>query len=583
MEKSFKNYYIEGLKNSYKTLYRRKRNLFKFYICFFIYILSIPLFILKPVINLGIFRLGNQINDDNDIDLTSLTKSCDNPKNYFTTLFAGLIKILIILGIIIFWLVIAGVLAGIGLIILRFSGKNDYSIVLLFATPAQLVLLIYLIMIPIMYVEIGYIVNSNNDINASNALNISFNAYKKEGKKERFLIILVNCLILVGYLAIFGVIAALPIIINGYDQINLGITLLIVVLAFIPYSMLAPLFALGTISSITLLNDDVVKDTLTDVVSVTNVKFHLPKKDLEELTTEEKLTYIFDKADDLKPTIKDLRILDSLDIVDGDGNVTNNDAIEEKPVAIEKEPIKEDITEESKVLENNFIEETVKQEDTEVSWSDEPVEEKDEVIENTNKEVIEEIENENKVEDEKQDDIVSDPIMEEPDQLEEEKIEVVSEIENNNELVDEEDFNLTDDESIDIKDIDGKEESIDEVEKAEEMVLEETAEEVSEDSPVALEETPKETPVFEEIKVEEPIEPEENKEENSIDEPIEVIEEKEIEPVEENEEIVEENNSNIEEEPKNGKEDFDLDLFDENELKEEEDIDLEEFLKKGDE
>ena len=267
MEKSFKNYYLEGLKNSYKTIYKKKRNLFKFYICFFIYILSIPLFILKPVINLGIFRLGNQINDDNDIDITSLTKACDNPKNYFTTLFAGLIKILIIIGIILFWVVIAGVSAGIGLIIMKFTGKNDYSIVLLFATPALLVLLIYLIMIPIVYVEIGYIVNSNNDINASNALNISFNAYKKEGKKARFLIMFVNCFILVSYLAIFGVVAALPIIINGYSSINLGITLLIVVLVLIPYSMLAPLFVLGTISSLTLLNDDVVKyfDLLSDI------------------------------------------------------------------------------------------------------------------------------------------------------------------------------------------------------------------------------------------------------------------------------------------------------------------------------
>ena len=569
MEKSFKNYYIEGLKNSYKTLYKRKRNLFKFYICFFIYILSIPLFILKPVINLGIFRLGNQINDDNDIDLTSLTKSCDNPKNYFTTLFAGLIKILIILGIIIFWLAIAGVSAGIGLIIMKFTGKNDYSIVLLFATPALLVLLIYLIMIPIMYVEIGYIVNSNNDINASNALNISFNAYKKEGKKERFLIIFINCLILVGYLAIFGVISALPIIINGYDQISLGITLLIVVLAFIPYSMLAPLFTLGTISSITLLNDDVVKDTLTDVVSITNVKFHLPNKDIDDLTTEEKLAYIFDKADGLKPNIKDLRVLDSLDVVDGDdNNVTVDNDSEEIPISEEKETIKED----SKVLENNFMEETVKQEesDTEVSWTDEQVIEKDEVIEDTNQDVIEDLNNENIIEEE-QDDIVSNPIMEENEQLKEVIAEDSLEVEDNNELVDEQENNLTDDDSIEIEDIDENNDSVDEEEKSEEAVLEDSTEDVSVDSPVALEDTTEETPVVEE----EPIEPEGNNEDNSIDEQIEEKTDEIIENIDNSESV-------SEVEQKENNEDLDLDLFNEEESKEDE-INLDDFLKEGDE
>ena len=81
MEKKFKEYFSTGLKNSYKTLYKRRTNIFKYYVCLFIYILSMPLFLLKPVVNMGVFRLGSQINDDNDIELSSLIKSSDNPKN----------------------------------------------------------------------------------------------------------------------------------------------------------------------------------------------------------------------------------------------------------------------------------------------------------------------------------------------------------------------------------------------------------------------------------------------------------------------------------------------------------------------
>ena len=181
-KKKFKNYYLEGIKNSYKSLYKRKTNIFKYYICIFIYILSIPLFILKPVVNMGIFRLGEQINDDNDIDLTTITKSCDNPKNYFTALFAGIIKVLIIIGIILVLACIAGVLALIGYIFMIFTGSEEYLFMILFASPALLAIVIYLLFVPLIYAEIGYIVNANNNINASNVINISFNAYKKEGK-----------------------------------------------------------------------------------------------------------------------------------------------------------------------------------------------------------------------------------------------------------------------------------------------------------------------------------------------------------------------------------------------------------------
>ena len=131
-KKKFKNYYLDGIKNSYKSLYKRKTNIFKYYICIFIYILSIPLFILKPVVNMGIFRFGEQINDDNDIDLTTITKSCDNPKNYFTALFACLIKIFIITGIILVLLAIAGVLALIGYIFMIFTKSEEYLFIVLY-------------------------------------------------------------------------------------------------------------------------------------------------------------------------------------------------------------------------------------------------------------------------------------------------------------------------------------------------------------------------------------------------------------------------------------------------------------------
>ena len=306
--------------------------------------------------------------------------------------------IFIIIGIILALLLVGGILGLIGYAISIFTGENMILLMLLFASPALLAILIYIILIPLIYAEIGHIVNSNNDINASNALNISFMAYKKQGKKNRFLIMFINCLIKVIYLGIFGVIAALPIILNGYTNETLGLTVLLAILVLIPYLIFAPLFTLSTISSMTLLNDDVVNDTLTSILNATNVKFTLPKKDIEDLTTEEKLTYIFDNAADLKPNIKDLRIIDSLDIVDGDGNIITSKEIKEAKKNEKQNNIEKEVPIIKKEKEDIQIDVNKKQVDQQIeSVKEEIVERIDEVEENNSKdfEAIKEASDEN--------------------------------------------------------------------------------------------------------------------------------------------------------------------------------------------
>ena len=629
MEKKFKDYFKTGIKNNYKTLFKKKRNFMRYYICFFIYILCIPLFILKPVINMATFRLGNQINEDNDIDLSSLTKSCDNPKNYFTALFAGIIKLLIIIGVILVLCVIAGVLAGIGYIIMKFTGQTDYMILLMFASPVLLIILLFIIFVPIMYAEIGYIVDANNDINASNALNLSFNAFKHEGKRIKFLILFVNLTILIGYLAIFGVVTALPILINGYSTVNMGLALLILVIVLIPFSILSPIFILGTISSITSLNDDVVKDTLTDVVSATNVKFHLPKKDIENLTPEEKLAYIFDKADGLKPSIKDLRILDSLDVVDEDGNYISDKDVKvekevEKPIEkpVEKQDKKEKKVEKtteieneeaSKVVENDIIEESENIEET--TWSDENTEQKDfDAIkelkdENIKDSIVEEV-NSEKVSEDVTDNLEGNKEVESEDfeamkngngeevtetikedlNDEEPVVDEVIEKEPESETIVEENI-PTDDVIEEIPQEEIIDEANEEVVEEKEEIVEEIEEKVEDSTEEIVE--PKEQETQEETVEEVTDNKEETIEESNNEEVLETkeviedtpIEEQKEEKVEDSteEDVLDEVEDLLNPSEEKQEEEFDMDLFNDKPDEDSEEINLEDFLKKGDE
>ncbi|MCR5461760.1 MAG: hypothetical protein K6E87_01705 [bacterium] len=581
-KKKFKNYYLDGIKNSYKSLYKRKTNIFKYYICIFIYILSIPLFILKPVVNMGIFRLGEQINDDNDIDLTTITKSCDNPKNYFTALFACLIKIFIITGIILVLLAIAGILALIGYIFMIFTESEGYLFIVLFASPALLAIVIYLLFVPLIYAETGYIVNANNNINASNVINISFNAYKKEGKRIRFGIIALNTLIKVIYLAVAGIGSALPIIIKGTTNNAIGFTIICGIVALIPFIILAPLFTLATISSLTMLNDDVVKDTLTEAIGITNVKFTIPKKDIEELTPEEKLVYLFDNADDLKLNIKNLRILDTLETVDVDGNVDNSNEKqikkEEKEKIVDEKPniiSNEEIEEENIIEEQNDVEEqTNLEEKINTIENETPKEENFEAI----KEASDEIFTDSIIEDvnsEKINDEVTEKLESEPTSDESNEFEAIKETSGDasNDIVEE---NKTDDETVLINDVVDEKEEIevkqpdkDESAFEEESTNQEESEIEENNSDVEDVETSK--PIIENDNITSIDEETSNLEEKALES--ENLEQKEIEN--EIDDIL----NNKEEQPE---EDFDMDLFKEEEKDDETLKEMEDFLKKGD-
>jgi len=633
MERKFRNYYKIGLKNSYNTLYKRKINIFKYYVCLFIYIISIPLFILKPVVNMGIFKLGSQVNEDNDIEVTNLVKSSDNPKNYFTCLFASIMKILIILGVVLGLAFIGGILALIGLAIMKLGSSNNYIAPILFASPAILAILCFIIYVPIRLAEMGYIVNSNNDINASNALNISFISFKKQGKMNKFLIILVNCSIKVLYLAIFGTIAALPIIVKN-NNTNLAITLLLSVLFIIPFIIFAPLFTLSTISSLTMLNDDVVSDTLTDIVKATNVKFNYISKD-GDLTEDEKLEYLFDNAKDYKPTMSDLRLLDSLAVVNEDGKTIdseNKEPKKKKEKAVKEKKIKEN--KEVKKAEETPIDVSniEKVETTELEYKEDPSKDIDvDDIESTPtteltakeekallKQKAKEEKKAKKAKKQEEKETPSTGVVEE-EKPTDEVVEKVEETPVKEEIVEEKQEEPTEAPSTENNDVEEvleetTEELIDEPEEVKEDVIEESIEPLEEEKvDESIEETKEEsTEPIEEIKeepeivepIEEPtIENEETKEEketieettDSVEEvtPIEQpTEEKVDEPVEEQNEVVEEKveeepiteatNDNTEEQADDA---FDFDLFGETEEQknEEEDVlsQMEDFLKKG--
>jgi hypothetical protein len=471
---------------------------------------------------------------------------------------------------------------------MSFTGKEEYLFVLLFASPALLAILVYLLFVPLIYAETGYIVNANNDINASNVLNISFNAYKNHGKRARFGILVINSLIKICYLVLAGIGSALPIFIKGYTTNALGLTIIFGIIALIPYIIFAPLFTLGTISSLTLLNDDIVKDTLTNIVSATNVKFTIPKKDVENLTTEEKLVYIFDNTEDLSPSIKNLKILDSLEVADEKDIETNEETIskveEEKPSPIKEEivnnEIVEDVEENKEVLEENKEQsfEAIKEASDE-NITDSIVEEVN--SEKVNEEVVDKLENEQETSESKDFEAIKEVSGDaKDDTIEENKtdddtVSITEVLENDSEPIEE-----AKEEAIDTLEEETTQDDVPITEEKEEPIVDETPsiETVEENTKVMADEPiTSESPSVETIEEnnDEVISEEETKE---IQEDVkDTLEEEKVEEMPQESDNLEETNSD------NKEEDFDFDLFDEKENKDDELLnEMEDFLKKGD-
>ena len=414
MRKTFKQYFKDNKAKS-KALFKKRGSFIKYYMFNLMKLLSLIIWPLLPIVNMAEMRMLRNIKKGEGIDLYKINRAADNPKNYFTYIASSFMKVTILLTAVLLIGIVGGALFLLGMLLDSvFMSEGIVSIVLVI--PAAISLLVFIFLMSISLVPVGYIIDSTDGINMTKVLHESFNALWHKGKWDKFKSYLFGGLIMLGYTGALILLVMLPTLIDPYSDVTCIISLVILLALIVPYlrgiakfDILFKLYQFDIyedyvrdvfdiskrisgveIEGITINNDDSVENRLASIFDSTKAKevrtlFNVDKalKKSTKLAKEEELLA---KEDTLKeePLIKQepksnttshLGSVEELDMEEPtlDGKVIENDI--DNPNKIEEEPIDLDEKIENTAISTKGIKELNLNTDSKIEGEPEEVDE----------------------------------------------------------------------------------------------------------------------------------------------------------------------------------------------------------------
>lgn len=453
MNRGFIYYYKEGFKDSIKTI-KNKDNLLKYLLYMFAKMFSCILILPKLLFNLSDVKIHKMIRKSNQIDIIKSFKESSSPKTLFSVFIAVMIKLLTITGGILLIGAIGGILMLFGLFLgLAVTGFETYA--LYFGIPAAIVLLAYLIIYPLYFSPMNYLLQTDNSINASDAVSLSISSMKLTGKVTVFLTNLVTYLILSAYLGI--IILLFYISLQFFNPALEIIFLILVLVAALGFLVLAPVALMTKNVALLMLYEDMALDSINLSKNYEGIKIR--RFDAKPISIENSLADIFDQTTDEEAEIEVLK---------ADFTVKRR-----KAERVIKRPEKQNLDENNDILANDL---------------EENVEEIDEIIveEASNEEVLIENDSELKVNELSNEEALNedDNIVNEQEEIEEEII--LDELKEN-EVIDSTNEDALEEVVEDLLDDEIKEDVIEEItndELEEKEVIESVDEEIVEENEV---------------------------------------------------------------------------------------------------
>lgn len=352
MNRGFKTYYSEGIKQAFTTL-TKKENFLKYYLHQFIIALgSIFGFILSPIFNLSQIRMIKAVRKRGKVEISNSFKTANSFKSFWTLLLTYLIQALMILaGVMLFVVVEVFVILAAVLFQIMFEDPEVGLVVgIILSIPVAIGLIVYLIVSPLYFSPVTYIVDSVEGAETSDVLSMSLEAMKHEGKRTVFATQLVTSLIIVGYITLATFISLLLILTEEIVGMVFGIIFATAfIIAFIIFS---PVLILGANIALVSLFEDVVMDKFNKNKVASGIYLKGAKSIKQSVENyQEDLVKLFDDTEEVKLSLENKTVTNDL-----------LKKMEEKP-KVEK---KIDIFNENdlkKLMEENKIEESLVEEE----------------------------------------------------------------------------------------------------------------------------------------------------------------------------------------------------------------------------
>lgn len=262
MHRGFNYYYREGLKTSGKTLYRNKCY-FRFILYFLAEFFGRILIVFNPHFNLANMRQGYVIRKACKLNVSSAFRNVGHRVSIWTYILTLCLEGLIIIAGIAAVAILAAILGSIGYAVGKIASFDDYELmILLFAAPSALLMVLYVLITLLIFSPTAYIMNNNENVSAGETIGACYRSMLNSGKMTVFLTYFVSGLIKSLYLGAMGT--------GGYFLLglfpqNLSVVIIIgwSLLTLLGYLSFAPILTLANRVVKEHLFEDIVLDPVT--------------------------------------------------------------------------------------------------------------------------------------------------------------------------------------------------------------------------------------------------------------------------------------------------------------------------------
>lgn len=262
MNRGFGFYFGNAIKSSAKTLWH-KGNLIKYFAWVIMELLSPFTVILGAMFSLANIRQAKIAERENTVDIPQSFKVACQAKPFWTMLLAIILEALIFIAGVILIGIAGGLLGAVGYVVSCFVDTIDPEIIIMiFFAPSGLVLLVYCVIMTILMAPTAYVIETNPDIGAADAISICFNTMKSRGKGTCFLNYFIPALVegaILGLGAVIEVVLWLFVSVND-PTLYVVLAVLVAIIFFVAFALVAPMFALARKISNKSLFEDIVLD-----------------------------------------------------------------------------------------------------------------------------------------------------------------------------------------------------------------------------------------------------------------------------------------------------------------------------------
>lgn len=277
MNRGFRFYFAQAMRASNKSLWK-KGNILKYLAYFIMSCLAALTLVLPPMFKLADVRQAKIAAKQNTVDIPQSFKVACRAKPFFTTLLAFVLEALIFVAGTVLICLGAGIFGAVGYVISLFVDAVPPMLITgIFLAPGAIVLAAYSVVMALMFAPTAYVVETNPDIGAANAVSICINTMKSRGKWTYFITLFVTFLIEFLILAVGAGVEISVILFIDDVRLSVVLAVLLGIVFFVGFALVAPMFGLARKVTVYSLFDDIVLDPVnaskrTDGVNIRRCK-----------------------------------------------------------------------------------------------------------------------------------------------------------------------------------------------------------------------------------------------------------------------------------------------------------------------